>query len=134
MLGRPLHLQKLFGGISGTVPYLNIHFCVTELSAFDAGKLLLDGAIDTAFTPKRSDKCAFELLKPCQNPVTLGVAEWDFQVGSKAGIGDILDLPLGYFNALMPLEHVTYWVIWSWAPTPSPALVVFLDYMKRQNI
>lgn len=86
--------------------YPDIHLYVTEHSAFDVCRLLLDGVIDAAFTPAKPDESAFESIELYQNPSMLGAPEGDTRIGEKAGIGDILDLPLGYFNAPMPLEHI----------------------------
>lgn len=84
----------------------DIRLSVTENSAFDSKKLLLDGSIDAAFTPAPADETAFESFKLYQNPVMLGAAENDGRIGVKASIGDIIDLPLGFFNAPMPVEHI----------------------------
>lgn len=84
----------------------DICLSVTEHSAFDSEKLLLDGTIDAAFTPALPDEASFESLELYQNPIMLGAAEHDIRIGSKAGIGDIIDLPLGFFNAPMPVEHI----------------------------
>lgn len=85
----------------------DIHLYVTEHSAFDAGKLLLDGLIDAAFTPAPLDESVFETLDLYKNPIMLGVAEKDERIRKdKAGIGDLLDLPLGYYAAPMPIEAI----------------------------
>lgn len=171
----------------------DVRLQVTEHSAYDGCDLLLDGVLDAAFTPSKPDESVFESLELYQNPITLGAPEWDRRVGDKAGIGDIIDLPLGFFNAPMPLEHVlkasfeavgktpnvvlrtsdqmllreltlagklypilpldmmATWegvrqvpldfspvsvnrVVWSRALAPSPALAVFLDFMREQLI
>lgn len=172
-------------------PEIRLH--VTEYSAFDACHRLLNGVIDAAFTPARPDECAFFSMDLYCNPVMLGVSEGDRRVGYKAGIGDILDLPLGFFSAPMPLEHIleasfeavgkkpnivlrtsdqmllkeltvsgklypilpldmmATWegtrqvpldffpasmnrIVWSRALTPSPALAVFLEFMRDQTV
>ena len=84
----------------------DIRLSVTEHSAFDTEQLLLDGAIDAAFTPALPDKTFFEYFELYQNPIMLGAAENNPRIGSKAGIGDIIDLPLGFFNAPRPVEHI----------------------------
>lgn len=86
--------------------YPDIRLYVTEHSAFDSWKLLLDGVLDASFTPALPDEAAFEYFDLYQNPVMLGAAENDARIGWKASIGDIIELPLGFFNAPMPLEHI----------------------------
>ncbi len=86
--------------------YPDIRLYVTEHNAFDSWKLLLDGALDASFTPAVPDRAAFEYFDLYQNPIMLGVAEKNTRIGSKAGIGDIIDLPLGFFSTPMPVEHI----------------------------
>lgn len=86
--------------------YPDIRLYVTEHNAFDSWKLLLDGALDASFTPAMPDLAAFECFDLYQNPIMLGVAEEDTRIGNKAGIGDIIDLPLGFFSTPMPVEHI----------------------------
>lgn len=86
--------------------YPEIRLYVTENSAYDSWKLLLNGVLDASFTPALPDRAVFEYFDLYQNPIMLGVAEADVRIGSKAGIGDIIDLPLGFFNAPMPVEHI----------------------------
>lgn len=86
--------------------YPDIRLYVTEHNAFDSWKLLLDGVLDASFTPALPDRAAFEYFDLYQNPIMLGAAEDDVRIGSKAGIGDIIDLPLGFFSTPMPIEHI----------------------------
>lgn len=84
----------------------DIRLYVTENSAFDSWKLLLDGVLDASFTPALPDETVFEYFDLYQNPIMLGAAEHDARIGEKAGISDIIGLPLGFFNAPMPVEHI----------------------------
>lgn len=78
---------------------------VEEHSAFDAWKLLLNGDLDAFFTPARPDSAFFRSLDLYVNPITLGVAATSpLAKKSSVSIADILDLPLGFFNAPMPIE------------------------------
>lgn len=86
--------------------YPDTRLYVTEHNAFDSWKLLLDGVLDASFTPALPDRTVFEFFDLYQNPIMLGAAEDDVQIGSKAGIGDIIDLPLGFFSTPMPIEHI----------------------------
>lgn len=86
--------------------YPDIRLYVTEHNAFDSWKLLLDGVLDASFTPALPDRAAFECFDLYQNPIMLGAAEDDARIGSKAGIVDIIDLPLGFFSTPMPMEHI----------------------------
>lgn len=82
-----------------------IPLCVEEHSAFDAWKLLLNGDLDAFFTPARPDSAFFQSLELYVNPIMLGVSEHSPLVEkSSISIADILDLPLGFFNAPMPIE------------------------------
>lgn len=86
----------------------DIRLKVIEHGANDARALLLDGTIDASFTPaKISLNEGFEVLELYQNPIMLGVAEGHpLSEKRTASIADILDLPLGFFNAPMPLESI----------------------------
>ncbi len=86
--------------------HADVGLCITEYSAYEAFRPLLDGMIDVAFTPAKPDEDVFCSLDLYPNPVMLGAAEHDTRLGTTADISDLLDLPLGYFNAPMPLERM----------------------------
>ena len=100
-----------------------ITFRVEEHSAFDAWKLLLDGELDAFFTPARPDSAFFQCLELYQNPIMLGAAEKTpiAQKGS-ISIGDILDLPLAFFNAPMPIEAILNACFQTLGKTPNVVL------------
>lgn len=84
----------------------DVSLYVTEYGAFHVFQPLLAGELDVAFTPATPDKNTFDWIELYQNPVMLGVSEHDRKLGDKATIEDIIDLPLGYFSAPMPLERL----------------------------
>ncbi len=86
--------------------YPDIQLYVTEHSAYDCPKLLLDGTIDVSFSPVKPELDMFGCLDLYQNPIMLGAAEGDRRLGEKVGITDLIDLPLGFYNARMPLEQL----------------------------
>ena len=79
---------------------------VEEHSAYEADKLLLEGALDGFFTPTKPDETIFQSLELYRNPVMLGVREGDNRIGAKASMADLVGLPLAYYNFPMPLEHI----------------------------
>lgn len=89
-----------------THPEICLH--VNEYSAYDAWKLLLNGTVDAFFTPARPlDRNMFGMLDIYQTQIVLGMENHDPLAGkSSLGIFDILDLPLGYLNAPMPLDTI----------------------------
>lgn len=97
--------QAYFLKFQSRFPYIPLH--VEEHGAFEMRDLLLNGVLDAAFTPAPIDKSLFEVLELYQNPIMLGAMEDDDTVRKdKMGIGDILDLPLAFFNAPMPIENI----------------------------
>lgn len=83
----------------------HIPLYVEEHSAFDAWKLLLDGRLDAFFTPAKPDSPCFQSLDLYQNSVMLGAAAGSPLSAKKSvSIADILDLPLGFYNAPVPIE------------------------------
>ena len=97
--------RTYFDGFQQHHPDIPLH--VEEHSAFDAWKLLQDGDLDAFFTPARPDSTFFKTLELYQNPIMIGAAE-NSALASKpsVSIADILDLPLGFFNAPMPIEAI----------------------------
>ncbi len=85
-----------------------IQLYMDEYTANDAWKLILEGTVDAFFTPARVlDGNMFDTLELYQTRLVLG-ATGSAQVAQKEalGISDILDLPLGYLDAPMPLEGI----------------------------
>ena len=81
---------------------------VNEYGANDAWKLLMDGTVDAFFTPARTlDHNMFGSINLYQTKIMLG-APLGTAIAEKRslGISDILDLPLGYLNAPMPVEKI----------------------------
>lgn len=80
---------------------------IEEHSAFDAWKFLLDGTLDAFFTPAFPDTDIFEMIDLYKNPIMLGTSSDDPLVKKKTiSIADILDLPLAFYNAPMPIESL----------------------------
>lgn len=112
----PLHLgvtptniyciyQTYLADFQRRYPYIPLR--VEEHSALESEKLLSAGQLDAFFTPATSDSSMFEALELYQNPIMLGVAEGDpLAARETVSISDILDLPLGFFNAPMPIEGI----------------------------
>ena len=85
--------------------YPQIRLYIEEYSAYDAWRMLLNGRLDAFFTPVRPDPVEFDALELYPNPIMLGVAAADpLAQKTSVSIADILDLPLGFFNAPMPIE------------------------------
>lgn len=83
-----------------------VRLFVEEHSAYEGGKLLLEGELDGFFTPAAPDPTVFDSMDLYQNPVMLGIREEDDRIGNKASMADLVDLPLAYYNFPMPLEHI----------------------------
>ena len=78
-----------------------------EHSAFDAWTLLQNGTLDAFFTPAPPNTRIFGTIDLYENPIMLGVAKDDLLRKKKnISIADILDLPLAFFNAPMPIEKI----------------------------
>jgi len=87
-------------------PEITLH--VTEYGASDAWKLLLDGTVDAFITPARAtDHSMFDTIELYQTQIVL-TARLDDPIVKKSSVDiyDILDLPLAYLNAPMPLEEI----------------------------
>ncbi len=85
-----------------------IQLYMEEFSAYEAWKLILEGAADAFVTPaKVVDNNMFDTIELYQTSIMLGAAA-SSPLGQKErlSISDILDLPLGYLNAPMPLEGI----------------------------
>ncbi|HWP50280.1 MAG TPA: LysR family transcriptional regulator, partial [Clostridia bacterium] len=85
-----------------------IRLNVNEYGANDAWKLLLDGTVDAFVTPARTvDHNMFGSINLYRTQIMLG-ASFECPISEKEslGISDILDLPLGYLNAPMPVEEI----------------------------
>ena len=84
----------------------NVRLYVEEHSAADSWKLLQNGHLDALFTPAQANEPAFESMELYQNPIMVGVQEHSaLSEKETISIADILDLPLGFFNAPMPIEN-----------------------------
>lgn len=81
---------------------------VNEYGANDAWRLLMDGTVDAFFTPARTlDHNMFGSINLYQTKIMLGAPLGSAIVEKRSlGISDILDLPLGYLNAPMPVEKI----------------------------
>lgn len=80
---------------------------IEEHSAFDAWTLLQEGSLDAFFTPAPPDPSLFETIDLYTNPIMLGVAKDDPLIQKETiSIADLLDLPLVFFNAPMPVEKI----------------------------
>ena len=103
--------------------YPNVRIDVHEANSEHLVKLLLDGELDAFFTPARPDSAFFQCLELYQNPIMLGAAEKTpiAQKGS-ISIGDILDLPLAFFNAPMPIEAILNACFQTLGKTPNVVL------------
>lgn len=88
----------------------DIPILVDEYSANDAWELLQRGTVDLFFTPARPDRSGtgiFKSLDLYETQIVLGAALSDPIVGKPSlGISDILELPLGFLNAPMPVESI----------------------------
>lgn len=83
----------------------DIQVKVQEHSAHDVLKLVDDGTLDVAFTPAHPDEDIFIYTDLYKNPIMLGMAADDPLASKKTiSLADILDLPLAFFNAPMPIE------------------------------
>ena len=82
--------------------------CAVSGSAFIPWKLLMDGTVDAFFTPARTlDHNMFGSINLYQTNIMLGAPLGCAIVEKRSlGISDILDLPLGYLNAPMPVEKI----------------------------
>ena len=97
--------RTYFEGFQRLHPEIPLY--VEEHSAFDAWKLLLEGKMDAFFTPARPDSAFFQTMELYQNPIMLGAAEGTAMAEKQSvSIAHILDLPLGFFNAPMPIETI----------------------------
>ena len=97
---------------------------VGEYGANDAWKLLMDGTVDAFFTPARTvDHNMFGSINLYRTEIMLG-APLDSAVMQKKslGISDILDLPLGYLNAPMPVEEILNSCFQTFDKTPQVVL------------
>jgi len=85
-----------------------IQIITNEYGASEAGKCLLDGTVEAFFTPARiMDYNIFEKLELYNTRIALVVSSNSpLAAKSALGIADILDLPLGYLNAPMPVENI----------------------------
>lgn len=86
----------------------NIELHVEEYSAFDAWSLVLNGTLDAFFTPVRiTDTGMFEAIDLYKTGIIISAAANDpLTERDSIGVYDIIDLPLGYLNAPMPLENI----------------------------
>lgn len=85
-----------------------ISFNVNEYCANEAWKFLLNGTVDAFVTPARAvDHSMFDSINLYRTQIMLG-APLDSAIAKKdsLGISDILDIPLGYLNAPMPVEEI----------------------------
>lgn len=85
-------------------PSIPIH--IKEYSANEGLSPLLEGKLDAFFTPIRPDASLFEMIDLYDNPIMLGASNNNCQLtkNSIIGITDLVDLPLGFYNAPMPIE------------------------------
>lgn len=101
------HLYSLyFEDFQKRFPEISLN--VNEYCANEAWKLLLDGTVDAFVTPARTvDHSMFGSIDLYRTQIMLG-APLKSEIAEKnsLGISDILDLPLGYLNAPMPVEEI----------------------------
>lgn len=85
-----------------------IQLYMDEYPANDAWKLILEGTVDAFVTPARVlDNNMFDTLELYETNFVLGAVDTSPVVlKDTLSISDILDLPLGYLNAPMPLEGI----------------------------
>ncbi len=104
--------------------YPEIHMRIEEYSANEAWQLLLEGTVDAFFTPARIlDQNMFDTLELYQVQVMLGVPAQCMLAEQKTlGIADIVDLPLGYLNAPMPVEDILTSCFQTYGKKPRVAL------------
>ena len=94
------------------MPFKELHpeiqLYIDEYSAYDSGKMMLDGTVDAFFSPaKVPDNNMFDTLELYQTEIVMGAAATDPLANKESlGIADILDLPLGYLNAPMPVQGI----------------------------
>lgn len=89
--------------------YPQIQLVVEEYGASSDSPwdMLLNGHLNLLFTPVPPDKDLFEAMDLYENTTMLGVSAGSELAGrTSVSIGDLLDLPLAFFNAPMPLEHM----------------------------
>lgn len=104
--------------------YPEIQIFADEYSANDAWRLLENGTVDAFFTPARpSAQGIISCLDLYETQIVLGISS-DSPLSRKPllGISDILDLPLGYLNAPMPVESVLDACFRSFGKTPHVVL------------
>lgn len=85
-----------------------IELYMDEYTAYDAWKLILEGRVDAFVTPaKVLDQSMFDTAELYKTFFVLGTEGSDPLARHETlGISDIVDLPLGYLDAPMPLEGV----------------------------
>lgn len=101
------HLYSLyFKDFCKCFPGIDLY--VNEYGANDAWRLLMDGTVDAFLTPARIlDHNIFGSIDLYQTQIMMGVP-FGCRIAEKKslGISDILNLPLGYLNAPMPVEGI----------------------------
>ena len=85
----------------------HIRLYIEEYSAYSAWRLLQAGKLDAFFTPVRPDPEDFDSLELYPNPSMLGAVDTDpLCQRDSVGVEEVLDLPLGFFNAPVPIESL----------------------------
>ena len=87
--------------------FSDIPLKIEEYGASDGWDKLLDGTLDAFFTPAAPNASIFDAIELYENSIMLGAAADDpLSTKEKISIADLLDLPLAFFNAPMPIEHI----------------------------
>ncbi len=85
----------------------SIQLYIEEHSAYEAQSFLLNGDLDVFFTPVSPDPAKFDSLELYPNTNMVGVRK-DHPAARKESLGveDIVELPLGFYNAPVPFESL----------------------------
>ena len=89
--------------------YPQIQLIVEEYGASSDSPwdMLLNGHLNLLFTPVPPDESLYEAMDLYENTTMLGVSTSSELCGrTSVSIGDLLELPLAFFNAPMPLERM----------------------------
>lgn len=97
--------QRLYDAFTKACPDIQLY--VREAGANDAFQMLFDGDVDLFFTPSRvKEQSAFESLDLYQTRLVIGIS--NKHPAAKKGTleaYDLLNLPLGYLEAPLPIEN-----------------------------